>query len=158
MCNTWGMDGLNLEAICGFLTARLNEREAMARAALRSPENSGRWSTDIDPWGSRVVGDGIEIYDEGGHTEEQAVFIAANDPAFVLADIAAKRAIIATYSDVQLSEDGRVLGGAGPEVYYEILRRLAQPFAEHPGYRQEWVLCWPESPCPQFGGAPDVSR
>lgn len=36
----------------------------------------------------------IRIYDEGGHSAEQAIHIAANDPATVLRDVAAKRKLL----------------------------------------------------------------
>lgn len=79
------------------LRAALDEREAVAQAARRGSD--GTWRPDDFPYPEcgRIVDDAGEVvtYDEGSPSEEQARHIAAHDPAFVLADIAAKRKLIA---------------------------------------------------------------
>lgn len=78
------------------LRAALDERETTAQAAKRG--SNGMWRPDDSPypeWG-RIVDDASEVvtYDEGAPSEAQARHIAAHDPAFALADIAAKRKIL----------------------------------------------------------------
>lgn len=62
---------------------------------------------------------------------------------FDLADIAAKRRIVekaATYDP--LRDTGNVTANAGvivaKMVYDVVLRELANPYADHPDYREEW--------------------
>lgn len=127
-----------------FLRARLAEDERLAKAAIsdaRTPPNwrgvqgPGRWITD----GPVVVGDDMTIYDEGGHDEAQAEHIARHDPAHVLADVEARRRIVEHCS--------ATIGAAGepPGIDHDdipaierVLRLLALPHADRPGYRAEW--------------------
>jgi hypothetical protein len=163
------MDTVN---IVEFVTARLDEIEAAAKAAIDSERPGIHWqwvASDNDT----VVARG-DIGEAQGHqplslrTVEQVEYppdtgygslpafltgdieeihpgagehIIMHDPAYVLADIAAKRAILGVYTHVDLSEDNgttHVCGGDGPETYYEVLQQLALPFADHPDYQQEW--------------------
>lgn len=93
-----------------WLLAQYTEDEELARAAgeVRDSGAIARWERDCwhrhDPdeqagdWRdddcAAVDGDNIHIYDEGGHGSPQAEHIARHDPAAVLADLAAKRAIV----------------------------------------------------------------
>lgn len=85
-------------AIATFLTARYGERGQRAQAAIACAQRfdwqpSGEWHVER----GRVEDDEgfIVVYDEGAPTEEQAEHIALNHPAYVLADIEAKRAVLA---------------------------------------------------------------
>lgn len=148
-----------MDKLIEFLKARLDEREALARAANPGPWTLRRGTgTRGDDWAdvyARPEPDADEddyppcvIETEGGANPPNLVdaeHIAANDPAYVLADVAAKRQIVAMceflletrevqeaageLSDYSL---GRAHAGGG------VLRRLALPFAEHPDYREEW--------------------
>jgi hypothetical protein len=140
-----------------FLRARLDDIEQTARAALRDPQylvddhatvDDGVWRAGSHPHDECAVdGVGIRIYDEGGHTAEQARHIALHDPARELAEVDAKRRILdevvdeATGLDMSVDGDRRV----GPrdtttEPYLGtvLLRLLALPYADHPDYREEW--------------------
>jgi hypothetical protein len=81
--------------IAEFLRARYAERRALAEAARDG--GKGCW-TQEDPGRSpgRIVDERGEtvVYDEGAPTEEQGTHIAANDPAFVIADCNAKLALV----------------------------------------------------------------
>ena len=117
-----------------FLLARIAEDEAVARAAV---DEDGRWHVDQSHplYEAEVRGD-IYIYDEGGHTAEQAARIARHDPARVLAECAAKRAIIeqaASYSP-ELEH-----GDNGEWAFDVTLRSLAAVYADHPDYQPEWA-------------------
>jgi len=123
--------------IAAFLRACLDEREAVALAAQGTTE--GRWR-QVDP--VRTPGliyddyDDFVTYDESAPSEEQARHIADNDPAFVLADIAAKRLIIEQYE----LADGGLTGQILRNCLDTPIRLLALPFAGHPDYREEWKL------------------
>jgi hypothetical protein len=91
----------------------------------------------------RIEGsDGMVIYDEGGHDAADAAHIALNDPASVLADIAAKRQILAWWeqqtaglrSERNKAAAIRALPGG------QVLCHLAEPFTEHPDYDPSWRL------------------
>ncbi|MCC3277548.1 DUF6221 family protein [Arthrobacter sp. zg-Y20] len=132
-----------------FLLARIAEDEAVARAAVR---RDGRWHVDQGhPLDESVVQGDIHIYDEGGHTAEQALHIATHDPARVLAECAAKRAIVELH---ELGPDDRSAGkeqgcmicgewddysGWGITGPCATLRALAAVHADHPDYQPEWA-------------------
>jgi pyrimidine deaminase RibD-like protein len=102
--------------ITEFLTARLDEDEAAARDVLEN----GLVSWDE----ARQI-----LYRAGWHAERAEAHIARHDPARVLADVAAKRAIVALHpcDDCGMGNDP-----------CSTLRLLAQPYAEHPDYDEEW--------------------
>ena len=108
--------------LTAFLAARYDEAEAAARAA--------------EPWWPST-------FTQPFATEPRAVHIARHDPARVLADIAAKRAIIQAWilRDQQGSGTGE---GAATIASHAVgvlvaLKHLAAVHAEHPDYRQEWA-------------------
>lgn len=149
--------------IVEFLEARIAEDEAVAKAALHHPRtynkatqdfdqtgtDNGSWHTSsfCDPYDQRMVeGVGITIYDEGGHTAEQAEHIARHDPARILREVAAKRAVMIAADDAT-SYDMTVEGDRGvgsrnmiedPYVGDVILRALACAYSDHPDFNEEW--------------------
>lgn len=143
--------------ITEFLLARIAEDEAVARAATEGP-----WEADaMDAGHSRfemnvwiTAGDaGDTVCDMGGlqrsHNEKVALddgykdaqHIARHDPARVLAECAAKRAIIAEHQQDHLGAvctRCRFIGGY-MEYPCPTLEALAAVYADHPDYRQEWA-------------------
>jgi hypothetical protein len=132
-----------------FLLARIAEDEAVAQAAIRpepvkgwSPPrvDDGRWATDHGMYEERVEGIGITIYDEGGHSVEQAEHIARYDPARVLADCEAKRRIVALHGADKWGrfcltcddEESDVPERCPVDYPCSTLRALALPYADHP--------------------------
>lgn len=138
-----------------FILARYDERERAARDALLGfptdaaqqgmerplePNELGK-ATLRERWFSRyhrvVQADAwppsrepTPVADCGDANVYPAWHIALNDPAYVLADIVAKREIVAGPN-----------GGTGPDhhdEWVETLRRLALPFASHPDYDEAW--------------------
>jgi hypothetical protein len=114
-------------SIIEFLTARLDEDEAVARDAL----------DDLD-----LDGDGSEWttghFDHTMTSNPSALFIRSRSPEQALADVAAKRAIVAEcieHTDEDAWERDRV---AASELAYATLRLLAQPYADHPDYDEGW--------------------
>lgn len=85
-----------------FMTARYDEAEALARAAMH--DTRGEWNRRQDgpdwPTGHlRDDTDTIVVYDEGSPTDAEFDHIAACDPAHRLTDITLKRAILKLYTD-----------------------------------------------------------
>lgn len=102
--------------LADFLSARLDEDEAVARRATEF-------------WAGAAGGQ-PEVVDH----------VFRHDPARVLAEVDAKRRIVEehsphpeVYGDYCPSEDGRYRLDHCPT-----LRLLALPYAEHDDYREEW--------------------
>lgn len=136
-----------------FLLARIDEDEAVARAAIRpEPETRKLWDgrevTEVDEgvWEAgppdsydecRIEGTFMTIYDEGGHTGEQARHIARHDPARVLAECEAKRKIIAGLSAAAAVGPMDEWNRADDSLLATI-HVLAAVYANHPDFRDEW--------------------
>lgn len=97
-----------------FLTARLDEDEADARA-----------------WSDIIYSLDLEDRPHAGHRL---------NPARVLAECEAKRRIVSR-CDLVLRGRPEGMFNAGQEVdANDNLRALALPYADHPDYRQEWAV------------------
>jgi len=161
-----------MTTIVEFLTARYDEIEAAARAAVDA--TPGTIARAADQWAYQHEGfagddywtistESAEIVTggyEGGGTvsEEAAVHIALHDPAYVLADITAKRAILDSYTTTARLRDDAAdrirAAGDNPSatdlnqwtrahMEAHILRELAVlplalPFSSHPEYDERW--------------------
>src|SRR5688500_18090508 len=104
-------------------------------------------------WAERVEGDDLTIYDEGGHSEAHAAHIARWDPARVLAEVAAKRAIIDEETFAANDGTPNCQGHPGPWLNHgdhgpgycrdysdsRILRALVAPFASRAGFDPSWL-------------------
>ena len=140
------------EGIAAFLAARLDEDEAAAKLAARE---GGTWTQD-DPVrypGSISSLGGPVVYDEGAPDEYQGTHIARHDPARVLREVAAKRAILSEHAHVAASTPSF---RKGPEPFgcftcdyvpgegtygggwCTTVRILAAIWSDHPDYEQEW--------------------
>ena len=137
--------------ITEFLTARLDEIESAARAAAFAPWEAVEYAESED----HVVRGGYFVegawpagrsrfeYDQGDPSDPVEVVetldaatadhIALNDPVRVLADVAAKRAIVARLAEERGGWNSSETNGLGDEV----LRMLVQPYAEHPDFDGE---------------------
>ncbi|RPE34931.1 DUF6221 family protein [Kitasatospora cineracea] len=136
--------------LVAFLRARLAEDEQVARAV---DDNSA-------PWDGQWAADGRDVLRTiNGHVLARATATtdgrnlpiplkpgltehwARHDPARVLAEVDAKRRIIAQY---ERAREGRRthpddLASAGAVLaLYGAVKLLALPYAEHPDYREEW--------------------
>jgi hypothetical protein len=143
-----------VDDLVAFLNARLDEREALALAAK---ENERRWRYS--------EGGGAVMLVDGGYVavgpygcdidEDYGRHIAVNDPAYVLAEVDAKRQIIELHHPYQVttSNDGLNWDYARcvacepadrelepGESYWPCptLCLLALPFADHPDYQGSW--------------------
>ncbi len=137
--------------IVAFARARLDEDEAIAQsAAAGQPDWHVEHHRCFDYCGSPctfaaecaagecyhcvVAGEGIRIYDEGGHDKAHAAHIARHDPARVLREVEAKRAIVARFVET----DGCYCD-AFAHHSDEDVRYLAAIWADHADYREEWA-------------------
>ena len=133
-----------------FITARLDEDEATARAA-----GDGRWRVDhwLDPRSScptgcscrRVEGLDFTVFDEGGHDEAQAEHMARHDPARVLREVEARhRTLIRHRRDPQGACIGCGWSGDLDEPRTDAaeecpeLLDMASVWSDHAEYLTEW--------------------
>ncbi|MFF8299560.1 DUF6221 family protein [Streptomyces globisporus] len=126
--------------LADFLRARYAERRAIAEAASPWP-----WKVNPEDDEEVLACDDILVADvfalSGNQTRNTATFIATNDPADVLADLAAKLAIVDLMERTLrfAEEDSEIdhygaLGNAD-----ETLSLLARPFAGHADYQEDWA-------------------
>ena len=114
--------------ITEFLAARLDDDEAYARMAFADHNEAGpKWS---EPWNGGVLtggrgGEVVDTFDSGLSSH-----MARHDPARVLREVAAKRAMVD-----DLAYGGPEMGDAQDHVF----RRLASVYSDHPDYQQEWT-------------------
>jgi hypothetical protein len=137
--------------IVEFLTARLDDEERMAKAAIGTAvfqSQTGRWLSErvLHTYGSSLIV--FAVANGGGRTqaadlsaawdsESRAEFIAYHDPARVLADVAAKRRIIELHTGQHDCAGSIDNSTAWPYVGCDTLRLLAQPCKDHPDYDAE---------------------
>ncbi len=114
-----------------FLQARLTEDELTALAAI---DGSPSWRSSLE---FRDVKDHDGHYvvaaDRHHPSVEQAAHIARHGPSRVLADVEARRMVIADY--LRVDAEGSLLERG---VLEEVLRQLASVYAEHPDYKRSW--------------------
>lgn len=146
--------------IVEFLEARIAEDEAVAQDAgaraleWRSSNGSvsGGGKPYVDDWSedeplTQYDGEVTIVYDEGWPEDVEAAHIARYDPARVLQEVAAKRAIIAASKDTYAGppwEDADIESGAADvwdgrqTSYREVLANLACAYSDHPDFNEEW--------------------
>jgi hypothetical protein len=140
-----GPDADHVDDLVTWLRAQLDEDERVAKMAE---------ILDPAPWANRVSttpGGHVEgrIAGAGGHTVvhvkdqapdfDSATHIARWDPARVLAEVDAKRRILELHAPVIDGTQSSWTWFAGSESASEaIVKLLALPYADRPGYRSEW--------------------
>ncbi len=152
--------------IVEFLADRLDEEAVAARAATPGPwtwtgeqcyagesncgddhkHNWGHMGPDLDG-----PGDGDLVLYSSGHDADQitvsradAEHIARYDPPRVLADVAAKRAILREYRDAVTARDADPTDVSARIAVFTlgqlVLRPLVQQHADHPGFDPAWSI------------------
>jgi hypothetical protein len=135
-----------------FLIARLDEAEALATAATPGPweAEEGGESSAIITNVTMVVRRGWEG-DGGIDLAEDAQHIAANNPAYVLADIAAKRRLV---RDFEVNERMIAIWAANSDAceaipphmldrrntLEQVVLALCAPFAAHLDFDLSWAI------------------
>jgi hypothetical protein len=132
--------------LVAFLRARLDERERAARFVLSDyAQHEATWtvpSTGVVDIGEGGIADAMILTGDGPLAE----FIADNDPAFALADVAAKRQLIEVYeqacrSAVSADPAQRLSAQISltiAEVLERPMRALGAVHAGHPDYDESW--------------------
>jgi hypothetical protein len=130
-----------------FVNDRIDEDEQAARAAVWDEDLSLHWTTH-----HRAQYDGrwvvIDQADEGvtearptaADDEAVAKHIARHDPARILAEVDAKRRILAIHRRY-VDEPGQACLGCAGGIEWEacpIVLLLALPYVDHPDFREEW--------------------
>jgi hypothetical protein len=136
-----------MDDLVTWLGAQLDEDERVARAIPPNDQNI-RWEVGNGPRpllyvDVRGVGSGaVYAY---GVARSTADHIARWDPARVLAEIAAKRALLKrleTAADALAVSEGTILHGAAKLRHATLetaVRIAAQPLCDRPGWRPEWA-------------------
>jgi hypothetical protein len=119
--------GTETAALIAFYTTRLDEEEADALKADATVLPPGFPRLTHLVYGLERAGFGLAY--QG--------FAAVHDPASVLADVAADRAILEMYRQSRGAQFPDFDGGFATAAEEALAHRAAR-FASHPDYRQEW--------------------
>ena len=128
--------------LAAFLAARLDEDEAIAKAALPGPWMTGKAASHLADevvygqsrdWPDHIVQ--VCNVEYGHNKDADAAHITRHDPARVLREVAFKRAILAEC--VRALES--IPHGHRAVLAERVLRHLAAVDGGHSGYRQEWA-------------------
>lgn len=132
-----------MSGLIEFLRARLDEDEDTAKRAAFGWGSA--WRADCDDedcdWVVHADGKTDMLATEDG---DVARHVAGHDPARVLADIAARRAVVDIAAEAFAARQDRMTGSeiwenAGERgVMTATLRHLATVYAEHPDYDEAW--------------------
>jgi Family of unknown function (DUF6221) len=130
-----------------FLRARLDEDEARSAAAAGS--GTAEWRRALHPdTDTCAVEDATSVavvYNEGSPSDAEADHIAANDPARVLRQVKAGRAILNLHRQLNESvwcatcDPGGENGDGAAWYPCLTLRLMATAYSNHPDYRPEWA-------------------
>lgn len=94
-------------------------------------------------WDACGPGNRWEVADSGASVSQEdrdAAHIARHDPARVLREIDAKRRLLARYEELLTASKKEGLIGDVTEEYQDfLLRLLALPYADRPGFREGWA-------------------
>jgi hypothetical protein len=135
-----------------WLTAQLDADERIARAATKGP-----WLVDCETYAEALIaGDGTSVIAGGRwggeasafESTEDAIHIAAHDPARVLREVEAKRATLAECAAAeaaldQASRDRDTARYNAVRAEWQVLRRIirrdAAAYSDRPGYLAKWA-------------------
>ena len=142
-----------------WLGEQLDEDERIAKAATPGPwwHNPGKQWLNPEAFEKYDLRQGEEFVGYGGphpftgavastgpasdaQGMKDATFIAAHDPARVLREIDAKRRMLADFVPELAQTDATIEGewNSHDDLEHKLLAYLALPYADRPGYREEW--------------------
>ena len=122
-----------MDDLIAWLRAQLDEDERVAQEQPPFPWRAVGdevWASDNYP-----VADAFAL--SSNQTRHVAAFIALHDPARVLREVESKRLLLNQFELRGNSVRATVVPSTGG-VWDDLLRLLALPFADRPGYREEW--------------------
>jgi hypothetical protein len=132
------MDDL-LAGLCAWLRNVLDDVERVAQAALEN--RPGRWEVTGPDSGAVEIAAPDEwamvVYDEGAPTPAQAAHIASWDPKRALTEVDADRRLLDLFEQ-HSSAEFPDFGGGYASGLEDAVRLRALPYADQPGYRDEW--------------------
>lgn len=113
-----------MEDLITWFRACLDDDEKAAKAA-------GGDSGDL----SIFEVDSLTDWEGTGLPDAEAHHIARHDPAAVLADVAAKRAVLDLCARAEIGDSGEMA-----QVYLaeEVISRLASAYRNRPGFKESW--------------------
>ncbi|WP_338683897.1 DUF6221 family protein [Streptomyces acidiscabies] len=117
-----------MDDLVAWLRVQLDEDERTALAASPGPWSVNAESDEVLAVDGVTVAEGFAL--SGGQLRATTEHIAEHDPARVLREVEALRRIVDRYA--WLREHGDTGGTAW------VLPLLALPYADRPGYREEW--------------------
>lgn len=139
-----------------FLAARLDDESALASIISSGGYDPQTWHANDDAAATSWIAiHAIERVTGSDYSEEDPTPVALVrnqraewahmaywDPARVLADVEAKRSIIAEHPWRREPDwpSGRQCRQCGTEYPCTTVRLLALPYRDHPDYQQEWTL------------------
>ncbi|MCC5574515.1 hypothetical protein IMZ11_02530 [Microtetraspora sp. AC03309] len=129
------------DSLVEFLCARWDERERVAKAAIQGPWRTGEAAEHLidevvygtSPIRSTAIVQ-VANLEMAWNKRENAAHIVLNDPAYVLADIAAKRRMLDWIERTSAWAADNNLWTCDEA---EPLRLLAKPYQEHPDYPKD---------------------
>jgi hypothetical protein len=142
-----------MDGLVEFLAARYDEAEALARGVDDHSEPwPGQWKADGNLAVRTYNGHVLAYAQHGEFKPGFAAYVADNDPAHRLADIALKRAILAEHAPYDCSEpavqrctrcasDDAYPNGVAVMAAYPCAtaRQLGNEFSKHPEYKAGWA-------------------
>lgn len=124
--------------IADFLRARIAERRALAVAASPGPWHANEESDEVVAVDGITVADGFAL--SGRQLRATVQHIAANDPAYVIADCDAKLWIVNAAEKLPELTARFDQFDNNRDAWARTLRLLAQQFAGHPDHKgEEWA-------------------
>lgn len=140
-----------MDDLTAFITARIDEDEAIAReAASALPRDEGHGWTAVHRYlethpasgESFIVDTSSELVATAtsARSYDRAVadHIARHDPARVRREVAAKRAMVERYHDAVDTQGEYGMDGS-EWVAERMLKCIAGVWSDHPDYKQEWA-------------------
>jgi hypothetical protein len=135
----------DLAAMVAFLAARLDEQERTVYRAGTPPHGVIAWLTYQQPDGSMgyttvAAGDSPHgpWFADGKELPAPASVLVVHDPARELRDVAAKRAILARWRELDARRGDNAEDEARAWLANEIVANLAAADSAHPEYDERW--------------------
>lgn len=132
-----------MDDLIAFLRARLDEDADLTLAASPGPWHPDEEHDEVHAVDDIVVAEGFAL--SGRQLRATVDHIARHDPARVLAEVEAKRRVIAQWEDVraqarnQVSVDNFQAARIEQGALSDVLRLLGACYADrHPDYKPEW--------------------
>ncbi|MFG3311847.1 DUF6221 family protein [Streptomyces albidoflavus] len=123
--------------LIAFLRARLDEDEAVARAASPGPWRPDEEGDEVLAVDGIVVAEGFAL--SGRQLRATVDHIARHDPARVLAEVEAKRRIVQAHAKwCEGRCEAKYPEGGFDAAHYWSVKSLAAVYADHPDYREGW--------------------